>query len=110
MEGDEGDAAAYVRVGGVSAADRLSIYRNTLYGTLTNALRLSYPAVHRLVGAEFFEASAQKFIEDEPPRGAYLDDYGAGFPDFLARFPAAASVPYLPDVARLEWAVSRALH
>jgi hypothetical protein len=107
---DDGDATATIRADGLAAADRLSIYRNTVFSTLTNALRLSYPAVQRLVGAEFFEASAQKFIQNELPRGAYLDDYGAGFPDFLARFPAAASVPYLPDVARLEWAVSRALH
>jgi hypothetical protein len=107
---DDGDAAACIRADGIAAADRLNIYRNTLYGTLSNALRLSYPVVHRLVGAEFFETSAQKFIEGEPPRGAYLDEYGAGFPDFLARFAAAASVPYLSDVARLEWEVSCALH
>lgn len=110
MERDDGDAAAHIRADGLAAADRLSIYRNTFYGTLTNALRLSFPAVHRLVGADFFEASAQKFVEGEPPRGAYLDEYGGGFPSFLAQFPAARSLPYLPDVAQLEWAVSRALH
>lgn len=107
---DDDDATAYIRADGVAAAERLSIYRNTVYVTLTNALRLSFPAVQRLVGAEFFDASAQKFIESELPHGAYLDDYGAGFPDFLARFSPAASVPYLPYVARLEWAVSRGLH
>jgi len=107
---DEDGAAAYVRSEGLAPAARLRIYRNTLYGTLTNALRLSYPAVHRLVGAEFFEAAAQKFIEDAPPRSAYLDEYGAAFPDFLVQFPAAASVVYLADVARLERAVNRALH
>ena len=41
---------------------------------------------------------------------AWLDDYGADFPDFLAAFAPAASLPYLADVARLEWAVSRMLH
>jgi hypothetical protein len=107
---DDRDAAAYIRADGLAAADRLSIYRNTLLGTLTNALRLSYPAVHHLVGADFFRAAAEKFVEGQPPRGAYLDEYGAAFPDYLAQFPAAASVPYLSDVARLEWAVSCALH
>jgi hypothetical protein len=107
---DDGDAVAHIRADGVAAAERLSIYRNTLYGALTNALRLSYPAIHRLVGKEFFEVLAHQFIDAQPPRGAYLDEYGAEFPEFLARFPAAASVSYLPDVARLEWAVSRALH
>ena len=109
LERDDEGAAALVRVDGLAAADRLSIYRNTLYGTLTNALRLSYPAVHRLVGADFFEAAAHEFIATRPPRGAYLDQYGAEFPDLLERFPAASSVAYLPDVARLEWSVSRAL-
>jgi hypothetical protein len=104
------DADAYIRADGVAAAARLCIYRNTFIGTLTNALRLSYPAVHRLVGAGFFETSARTFIEGEPPRGAYLNEYGAAFPDFLARFAAATSVPYLADVARLEWAVNCALH
>ena len=107
---EDDDAAVCIRADGVAAADRLSIYRNTFFGTLTNALRLSYPAVHRLVGAEFFEACALKLIKSEPPRGAYLDEYGAGFPDFLAQFAVAASVPYLSDVARLEWAVNCALH
>jgi putative DNA-binding protein len=107
---DDDNAAVYIHADGLAAAERLSIYRNTFLGTLTNALRLSYPAVDRLVGPEFFEALAQQYIEAEPPRGAYLDEYGAGFPEFLERFPAATSVPYLPDVARLEWVVSRALH
>ena len=107
---DDGAAAAYLRSGGPAPAARLSIYRNTFYDTLTNALRLSYPAVHRLVGAEFFDAAAHEFIEDAPPRGAYLDAYGGAFDDFLAQLPAAASVVYLADVARLEWAVNRALH
>jgi hypothetical protein len=104
------DAGAYIRADGVAAAARLSIYRNTFLGTLTNALRLSYPAVHRLVGAEFFESSARMFIEGQPPHSAYLDEYGPAFPEFLARVPAATSVPYLADVARLEWAVNCALH
>ena len=107
---EDGDAARHIRGDGFAAAARLNIYRNTLFGSLTNALRLSYPAVHRLVGADYFEAAAQTFIESELPRSAYLDAYGAGFADFLVRLPSAASLPYLPDVARLEWAVSRALH
>jgi len=104
------DAGAYIRADGVAAAARLSIYRNTFLGTLINALRLLYPAVHRLVGAEFFESSARMSIEGQPPHSAYLDEYGAAFPEFLARFPAATSVPYVADVARLEWAVNCALH
>jgi hypothetical protein len=63
-----------------------------------------------VVGTEFFEGAAARFIDTAPPRSAYLNDYGASFPAFLAEFPPAAGVPYLPGLARLEWAVSKALH
>ena len=107
---DYENAASQIVDDGFSAAERLDIYRNTFLSSLTGALRISYPAVHRLVGEEFFEAAAQCFIEAYPPQGAYLNAYGAGFGDFLAQFPPAASLPYLADVARLEWAVNCALH
>jgi hypothetical protein len=90
--------------------DRLDIYRNTFVAAATRALRLSFPAVHRLVGGDFFAGAAAAFIAQEPPREACLDHYGAAFPDFLHGFPPAAALGYLADVARLEWAVSRALH
>jgi hypothetical protein len=92
----------------IPAADRLCIYRNTYVGTLIGALRQTYPAVERLVGGDFFEGSTAAFIDRHPPRTSYLNEYGAEFGAFLAGFPPAATLPYLADVARLEWAVSHA--
>jgi len=108
--GDVDGIAALVVGDAISAADRIAIYRNTATGTLLRALRLSYPAVESLVGEEFFEGAARIFIDGCWPRGALLDDYGAEFAGFLADFDAADSIPYLADVARLEWSVHRALH
>jgi hypothetical protein len=102
--------APYVVADGLDARQRMSIYRDTSITTLVNALRLTFPAVVRLVGEEFFEGAARGFIDRELPRSAWLDEYGSGFVAFLAGFAPAASVPYLADVAALEWAVSRALH
>jgi hypothetical protein len=107
---DANPVAAALLAEALTRADRLSIYRNTSRIALTNTLRLNYPAVQRLVGEDFFAAAADIFITKEPPRMAWLDFYGAAFPEFLERFKPAASLPYLPDVARLERAVSRALH
>jgi Putative DNA-binding domain len=108
VDGDDGAAAAMLADG--VGADRLNIYHNTFVTGVTKALRLTCPAVHRLVGAEFFEGAAAQFIGQHPPRAAYLDEYGGEFPDFLASFQPAASLAYLADVARLEWTVSRAIH
>jgi hypothetical protein len=102
-------AAAAMLPEGVGA-DRLNIYRNTVLVGLTKALSLCFPAVGRLVGADFFEGAAGLFIPQHPPRAAWLDRYGAEFPDFLQHFAPAATLAYLPDVARLEWAVNLALH
>jgi hypothetical protein len=105
------DDAAATRFAATLALDPsvLTIYRNTSLGTLTRALATAFPAVRALVGEDFFEAAAQQFIRAEPPATACLDDYGARFADFLAQFPPAAGIAYLADVARLEWAVNRAL-
>ena len=102
-------AAATLLADGISP-DRLDIYRNTFVGNATRALRLTYPAVHKLVGDEFFEGAAAAFIAQHPPCSACFDRYGEPFAAFLAAFPPAASFVYLGDVARLEWAVSRAIH
>jgi hypothetical protein len=87
----------------------LAIHANTAASTLGNALALSFPAVRAIVGAEFFEAACRQFIAGHPPQQACLNDYGETFPHFLAQFPPARELRYLADVARLEWAVSRAL-
>ena len=48
---DNGDTTVADTLGNAFApADRLSIYRNTSRTALTNALRLNFPAVQRLVG------------------------------------------------------------
>ena len=105
-----GDAAAFIAGDGDAAHERLAVYRDTALGVLTTALRLTYPAVCRIVGEEFFEAAAEIFIAQAPPVSAYLNDYGASFADFLAAFPPARSLSYLPAMAALEWAVNGALH
>ena len=89
-----GDAEA-LRIG-------LSVHRNTVYKALIDALRANYPTVERLVGEEWFAASAYAFLAENLPEEPSLSAFGAAYPDFLAALPAAAELPYLPGVARLD--------
>jgi hypothetical protein len=50
------------------------------------------------------------FVRHDPPQSVQLVDYGAGFPAFIERFDPARRVPYLADVARLEFLRVRAFH
>ena len=107
-----GDAHAFldhVMDGGVPASLRLQIYRNTFAQTVIGSLELTFPAVCRLVGQDFFEVACLNFLEEQPPREAWLDAYGQGFPQFISGYQPAASVPYLADVASLELLVNKAL-
>jgi len=48
---ESGTIEAWIEGDAIAEADRLSIYRNTMTGVITNAMRLTYPVVERLVGA-----------------------------------------------------------
>jgi hypothetical protein len=94
---------------GFDPSARLSIYRNNVVARLTDALSATYPVVCKLVDRRFFAYAADIFIQRNLPAGACLVEYGADFPSFLAEFPPAAKLKYLPDVARLEWNIHRVL-
>ncbi len=96
--------------GVTGAAPRFEVYRNNVRGNLTGALRLTFPAVERLVGAVFFAVAAETFLCANPPSSPDLYEYGEGFAAFLATWEPAAALPYLADMARLEWVVNHALH
>jgi hypothetical protein len=66
--------------------------------------------VCRLVDRRFFAYAADSYIRAHPPAAPCLFEYGESFAEFLAAFPACRHLQYLPDVARLEWAMHRALH
>ncbi len=89
---------------------RFGVYRNNMLASLIGCLRSTYPAVRRLVGDDFFDATARHFVERQPPLSPVLLSYGGGFDAFLQSFEPAESVPYLSDVARLEWHVACASH
>src|SRR5271157_4339768 len=107
---DQASIVEAIHGDGLDPAARLGIYRHHYLTSLTEALKAIYPVVCRLVDERFFAYAARGFIDKAPPREPCLFEYGAAFADFLAEFPAAAKLAYLPDVARLEWVINAALH
>jgi hypothetical protein len=85
--------------------DRIAIYRRTILANYRKALGASYPVVKRLTGATFFEAAVDAFVRAHPSRSGDLNIYGDNFGEFLSSYAPASELPYLEDVARLEWAI-----
>lgn len=96
------DSAPDPAVAALTAQPGFAVYRNTVMKGCIDALQANYPAVTRLVGEEWFRATAAIFVRQSPPTNPMLLDYGAAFADFLAGFEPAAELPYLPDIARLD--------
>jgi hypothetical protein len=96
--------------GATVPAKRFAVYRNNVVVSLVNALRTRFQAVERIVGGEFFAGMARIYATTHPPRSKLLVRYGDEFAAFIERFPPAADLRYLPDVARLEAARTRAYH
>lgn len=88
---------------GSDPTKRFDVYRNNVIASLIDALADSYPVVQALVGGDFFRAMSAEFIRYHPPQSSVLVSYGADFPDFISHFSPVADLPYLADVARLEW-------
>lgn len=89
---------------------RFAVYRNNVVHSLVGVLADSFPVVQALVGDAFFGAMARIYVGDQPPTSPLMHRYGAGLPAWLAGFEPAAALPYLGDVARLEWARLCAFH
>jgi hypothetical protein len=109
LDGDD-DAAGLVCDDGIAAGARLAIYRHHVFTSLTAALESTYPVVVRLVDLRFFRFAADRYIRTYPPSSPCLFEYGATLGEFLAGFEPSQPLAYLPDVARLEWAMNIALH
>ena len=93
-----------------SGEQLLQVYRNNFFLSLTSALRDIYPVVNKLVGDGFFNYTAEQFIRQHPSISGNLHNFGSGFANFLSSFKPAAGLPYLADIARLDWAYHLAFH
>jgi hypothetical protein len=110
LRGIDVPLAPVVRADGIAFDGRLQVYRNNTFSSLTAALKDSFPVVCQLVDERFFGYAAQEYIRAHPPRAPRLAEYGGDFAGFLAGFQPVRHLAYLPDVARLEWAVNAAYH
>jgi hypothetical protein len=99
-----------LKAGEANPVGRFSIYRNNTLLSLIEALKANFPVTVRLVDERFFGWAAQDFIRRHPPCEARLSAYGAELPAFLASLPACRTVPYIAEVARLEWAICISLN
>ncbi len=99
---------AVVRVvegrGRLGPADRLDLYAQMYWARLHDVLLEDFPRVAAILGAERFGAAVRAYLARSPSLHPSVRHVGRGFAEFLAGVPEIADLPFLADLARLEWA------
>jgi hypothetical protein len=82
--------------------ERFKIYSNNVFSSLKNVIKDDFPYCQQILGEEKFNKASFEFVRNFPPTSGCLLEYGQKFPGFLeVYFP---DIPYIKDVAKLEWA------
>jgi hypothetical protein len=97
-------AAVDPSIAPIVAQPGFAVYRNTVVKGCIDALQANFPTVERLVGTQWFRATASLFVHRSAPTDSRLFHYGADFPAFLDAFEPARELPYLANIARLDLA------
>ena len=73
----------------------------------TEALAMTYKHTLALVGEDFFNAVSREFIIKHPPTENNIISYGSGFNAFLETLTQLESMPYIAEMAKLEWLIEQ---
>lgn len=92
----------------LSREERLDIYAEAYFERLVEVLEDDYAALKRVLGTDLFRALIVDYLEAHPSRDYSAAALGVKMPEFLQTHELSETLPYLPDLARLEWNVVHA--
>jgi hypothetical protein len=90
--------------------ERVDVHRDGYPARVEAAVADTYPAVAHLIGAGALHGLVHRYVRALTRHGYNLNDVGAELPSFLESDPLAESLPFLSDLAAVEWQIARAFH
>jgi hypothetical protein len=88
--------------------DRWHVYAHGYLARITEAAGLEYAAIRRILGEEAFASLLERYLAVFPPRSFDLSRVGDRLAAFLEFDRLSVDLPFLPELARLERAISEA--
>ncbi|MEO6292068.1 MAG: putative DNA-binding domain-containing protein [Burkholderiaceae bacterium] len=86
----------------------LQVYQANAEVLALRSLQASYPVVNQLIGDDAFSLLARDLWHHAPPTRGDVAQWGGGLAALINSIPQLAKEAYLPDVARIEWALHQA--
>jgi uncharacterized protein (UPF0276 family) len=96
--------------GAAKGSERLQVYANGYTARLREALGQVYEAARKALGEDGFDSLAHVYAETFPSTDYNLNFLGRQVPELLETSPFIETMPYLPDLARLEWKIWEAFN
>lgn len=96
--------------GGAPGAERLAVYSGGYLARIQEALEEAYPAVRQVTGRLSFGGIARSYAARQGSSDYNLSRSGKHLPEFLKEYLLTKELPFLPDLAKLEWKVAEAFH
>lgn len=87
---------------------RWHIYASGYLARIVETLEHDYPAVKRILGNFHFRALTERYLITHSPRSFDLRYAGDRLASFLEQDSLIEKLPFLPDLAKLEWLLSEA--
>ena len=87
----------------LSAEERLSIYGNAYKTRLLEALASNFPFLHTCLGDDEFDVLGNAYIYQHPSCYRSIRWYGDRLPEFIKQGIQYQALPYLAEIAALDW-------
>lgn len=102
---DEPEGLPEIEFQGIRIAEGFQAYRRSVRLNLATTIERIYPLIATIIGHRLMRVVALDYQDHYPSLSGDLNDYGDQFYRFLKTHESVVSLPYLPDVAQLEWAI-----
>jgi hypothetical protein len=89
--------------GQLGAEERVDIYAQMYFARLLEVLESDFPKVAAILGCERFHDVVGAYLARHPSVSPSLRYLGRNFPSFLKDYAKTVDLPFLSDVATLEW-------
>lgn len=91
-----------------SVEARWHIYETGLLARASEAIENDFPALAKVLGAGPLRSLTARYLARFPPRSHDIGRLAERLADFLESDGLSRELPFLPDLARLEWALAQA--
>ena len=95
---------------GTDLGVRLDVYAEGYLVRVADSLVESFPALANILGASEMAMLTERYIAQLKDPSRNLNYIGRDLPNYLPRDSHSKSLPFLPDLARLEWAIAACFH